>query len=242
VVRTRPADRLDQLASAALTVFKRKGFRQALMADVAKEMGVSAGLLYTYVESKEALLYFVLEWLATGEDRAPAASDRALPQRMAQPALKEALSRKRAADPAAELVAIVREHYRAVSDCRDLLTVIDRTAGDIPELRERFFVKARRPLVLRLADYIDLRIAARQFRPVPDSKVAARFVIEAVAWFANHRHGDLDSASIDDEVAEATVVDLLTAALLRHPQAFSGPSRSLSDSPGPQKPRERKGA
>jgi len=27
MVRTRPADRLDQLASAALTVFKRKGFR-----------------------------------------------------------------------------------------------------------------------------------------------------------------------------------------------------------------------
>src|SRR5947207_2319435 len=81
------------------------------------------------------------------------------------------------------------------------------------ELRERFFVKARRPLVLRLADYLDSRIAAGQLRPVPDTKVTARFIIESVAWFANHRHGDLDSASIDDETAETTVVDMLTAAL-----------------------------
>ena len=229
MVRTRPADRLDQLAAAALTVFKRKGFRQALMTDVAQEMGVSAGLLYTYVESKEALFSFMLQSLANdGVDasrRLPiptpepgdtaAVVGRALRQRMAQPALKEALTRASAADPAAELEGVIREHYRVVADCRDLLTVIDRTAADIPELRERFFVKARRPLVLRLADYLDARIAAGQFRAVPDTKVTARFIIESVAWFANHRHGDLDSASIDDEMAETTVVDMLTSALLQ---------------------------
>src|SRR3954468_8105949 len=114
--RTRPADRPDQLAEAAITVFKRKGYRQALMSDVAKEMGVSSGLLYSYVESKEALLHFALEWAATrGDDGSgngdgpvarpepalpiptPAPGETArvvgevLRRRMAQPALKAAL-------------------------------------------------------------------------------------------------------------------------------------------------------
>jgi hypothetical protein len=42
--------------------------------------------------------------------------------------------------------------------------------------------------------------------------VAARFIVESVAWFAYHRHGDADSKMIDDVAAEETVVDLLLAA------------------------------
>src|SRR5437763_9856602 len=63
--RTRPAERLDHLADAAATVFAHKGYR-ALMADVAAEMGVSSGLLYTYVESKEALFHFALTRAVSG--------------------------------------------------------------------------------------------------------------------------------------------------------------------------------
>src|SRR5437764_14661966 len=105
MARTRPADRLDQLAAAAIEVFKHKGFRRALMSDVAREMGVSSGLLYTYVESKDALFHFALEWAGTDGSKpapalpipTPAPGDTArlvatvVRQRMAQPALKAAL-------------------------------------------------------------------------------------------------------------------------------------------------------
>jgi hypothetical protein len=39
-------------------------------------------------------------------------------------------------------------------------------------------------------------------------------VIETIAWFANHRYNDHDGAQIDDEVAQATVVQLVTAGLV----------------------------
>jgi AcrR family transcriptional regulator len=59
--RTRPAGRLDQLIECAVKVFTARGYRRTQMADVAREMGVSPGTLYNYVESKEALFHLVVD-------------------------------------------------------------------------------------------------------------------------------------------------------------------------------------
>ena len=39
-------------------------------------------------------------------------------------------------------------------------------------------------------------------------------MIETVSWFANHRYGDHDGARIGDDVARATVVQLVAAGLI----------------------------
>src|SRR5436305_7086978 len=198
------------------------------MSDVAQEMGVSSGLLYSYVESKEALFHFALDWArSNGTKPAPelpiptpgpgdttALVAGVLRTGLAQPALREALRRERADDPATELTQIVIEHYRATNATRQLITMVDRSVRDIPELREQFIQKGRSRFVLRLAQYLETRIAAGQFRAVPDPEVTARFILESVAWFANHRYGDVDGASIDDEAAERTVVDMIVSALV----------------------------
>jgi transposase-like protein len=54
MARTRPPDFMDRLIDAGLKVFGRKGLKAARMSDVARELGVSQGTLYNYVESKEA--------------------------------------------------------------------------------------------------------------------------------------------------------------------------------------------
>jgi hypothetical protein len=38
--------------------------------------------------------------------------------------------------------------------------------------------------------------------------------VETIAWFAMHRHGDLDSAMLDDDTCRSTVRHLLLAAFL----------------------------
>jgi AcrR family transcriptional regulator len=239
VVRSRPADRLEQLGQAALGVFKRKGYRQARMSDVAAAMGVSQGLLYTYVESKQALFHLAIERIVgTGKPaapdlplRAPPAADtaglieRTLRKGLAVPALDAALGggtpgrgERRSGvveDPRSELETIILQHYAGVARWRDLLAVVERLALDAPEIRDRFYAHGRRPFVAHLATYIERGIACGALRPVPDPAVASRLVVETVAWFAYHRHDDLDSATIDDSLAERTVVDLLTTALLR---------------------------
>lgn len=54
-------DRREQIIDAAMRVFAQKGFASATNRDVAREAGITTGLIYYYFESKEALLKAVLE-------------------------------------------------------------------------------------------------------------------------------------------------------------------------------------
>src|SRR4029450_2009190 len=53
-------DRLEDLVRAGAAVFASRGFRRNQLADGAREMGVSPGNLYNYVDSKDALFPLVL--------------------------------------------------------------------------------------------------------------------------------------------------------------------------------------
>jgi AcrR family transcriptional regulator len=226
MVRTRPPRRLHDILDAALEVFSRLGYRRARMHDIAAEAGVSPGLLYAYAEGKEALFALVVQReIGTDVDALtlPIANPvdepiesivtKSLRTRMQHSALAAA-ERTPDADVRAELERIVAEHYDAVARARRLLRLIERSALDWPELAESFFERTRKTYVQRLGRYIAQRVDSGAFRPVPDPDVAARFIVETVAWFANHRFGDHDGAQIDDALARATVVELVTNSLV----------------------------
>ncbi|HET8577924.1 MAG TPA: helix-turn-helix domain-containing protein [Methylomirabilota bacterium] len=230
MARSRPPGRLDQIISAGLRVFMDKGYRRTQMADVAQEMGVSPGTLYTYVEGKEALFHLLidralLERAATAPLALPVATPPAgatlarLKERLTAdarlPGLQSALARRRAADPRAELEAVVQELYALIEKTRLGITLIERSALDLPELARVFYAEVRRGLLDRLRRYLEARIRTEQFRPVPDAAAAARLILEAVAWFAMHRHRDPDpGAAIDDRSARETVVHFIVSTLV----------------------------
>lgn len=54
-------DRREQIIDAAVHVFARKGYSNATNKDIAREAGITPGLIYYYFESKESLLYAMLE-------------------------------------------------------------------------------------------------------------------------------------------------------------------------------------
>jgi len=228
VARTRAPGRLHDILDAAADVFSAKGYRQARMQDVATAANVSPGLLYTYAASKEALFALVVQREASVDIEAlplpvPDPGERELAS-IVRTTLREGLkparldaaeaATRRPADPRAELEAIVAELYDGIHKGRRLLRVIERCAQDWPELAGIFFDRTRKPHVQRLGEYIERRVKWGCFRPVPDADVAARFLIETVSWFANHRYGDHDGAKIPDEVARATVIELVTNSLV----------------------------
>ena len=73
-------DRREQIAAAALRVFAQKGFTRATNRDIAREAGITPGLIYHYFASKEALLQAIVDL------RSPAQLTRALsPEILALP-------------------------------------------------------------------------------------------------------------------------------------------------------------
>lgn len=229
MARTRPADRVASLIDAAIRVFCRKGFRRAHMADIAREMGVSPGLLYNYVESKEALFYLVVDQ-GFGQESveetlelpvktpAPGAIVKRIAERFrtagAMPALAAAIRRPRADDPRGELEEVVRALYAMVLRSATATTMIERSALELPGLADLFYRRMRSSVVERLSRLIESRAEARQYRRVPHPAVAARLIIETITWFARNRLGDPASESITDKAAEETVVDFIVNSLL----------------------------
>ena len=66
----RQADRRDEILSAAQRCFVRSGFHQTSMQEICTEAGMSAGNLYRYFPSKEAIIAGIAE-----RDRAEVAQD-----------------------------------------------------------------------------------------------------------------------------------------------------------------------
>jgi AcrR family transcriptional regulator len=230
--RQTPPGRLADVAHAACQVFIDKGYRRALLTDVAAELGLSHALLYRCAQSKEALFELALRH-AINPDEVTSVE---VPVPTPAPGRFLQLVREWAADQArfpvldaavedhgdsstsenvaGEVAGIVGECYAFIERARPLLALIERSAPDLPELYEFYYTRLRRSYLARLTDYLRARIGAGALRPVPEVGAAARFVVESVAWFAWHRVGDPDSAEITDELARQTVSDLLVAALL----------------------------
>lgn len=55
-------ERKEQIMRAAIKVFAANGFKQTKVSLIAKEAGISHGLVYHYFNSKEEVLYESLEW------------------------------------------------------------------------------------------------------------------------------------------------------------------------------------
>jgi len=230
MVRTRAPRRLEDIVEAATLVFVEKGYRRARMDEIARRAGVSPGLLYTYAEDKEALFHLAqLRELGVDISQSelpvpkPSAAEmqsvarRAFREIAAMPALDAAQKTTEPTDVRQELAAIVGEHYDGLHRYRRFVRLSERSALDWPEMAERYYARGRHVHIRRLGSYISARVESGHFAPVPDAEVAARFVIETVAWFANHRYGDYDGALIPDDVARATVVQLVTAGLVGKP-------------------------
>jgi AcrR family transcriptional regulator len=221
-------DRVPELIQAAVKVFGEKGYRATQMADVAFEMGVRAGSLYNYVDSKEGLFTLCLERMAQGQDfpleiTLPFATPpmdvtlKRLHERI------EALHRLPALDvpprgnpsPARaeeELRAVVNAIFGLANRTRWGVDMIERSAREIPELAGLLHNEWRAPMMARLEEFLRIRMDRGELRHVDDSWIAARFVAETVNWFARHRHHDRYGRRLDEAPVTATVADLIVGA------------------------------
>jgi AcrR family transcriptional regulator len=227
-------ERVPELIQAAVKVFAEKGYRATQMADVAAEMGVAAGSLYNYVDSKDGLFALCLERMAQGPDfpleiTLPFATPpldvtlKRLHRRVQELYRLPALDVRPRGKPSParaeeELRAVVSEGFALASQIRWAADMIERSAREIPELAALLHTGWRAPMMRRLEDFLRARMDRGELRPVGDLWVAARFVEETINWFARHRHHDREGRELDEAPVKAMVTDLIVGAFaLRQP-------------------------
>jgi AcrR family transcriptional regulator len=225
--RVPASERLASIATAATEVFGRAGYRGTRTADVAAKAGMSAGLLFTYVESKEALFHLVFLHglglmpqtppelpLPTPEPRETIALIGRALREIPVPRLRAALAGDEPADAGQELREIIEEIYDQYVRYWPLLAVIERCAAELPELDAAWFGGARADIYADLREYLERGMASRRLRQMPHAMAAARVITESVAWFARQFREARDSALYDDQTARRTVIEFVCAALV----------------------------
>jgi AcrR family transcriptional regulator len=226
MARRRPPDRLEALARCAIELFSARGYRRTQVADVARRLGVSPGTVYGYVTSKEALFDLAVRTAFRDPPRGPLPLPTPEPDELVRhvrgamrreirrSSMDERLARPVPSDVRTELTELLRELYDGLARNAVAIRLLERSAADRPELARLYFARGRAGLLERWERYLARRIEAGKLAPVPDVAIAARLVIETIAWFAWHRHGDPVPQPMDDELARDTVAAVLARGLL----------------------------
>lgn len=220
----RRAVSVDVVLDAALDEFAECGYVRARMAAVAKRAGVSAGTLYNIASSKEAL--FAATFLSPadrssltlplpdpGHERMQGVIAARLLEATALPLHEQALRRPRADDIGAELRELLVERFDVMSASWRQVAAVERTAADLPAVFEAFYDDGRAAFIDSLAAYLSARADAGQLRLTSAPHLVARFVVEAVAFWAYHRHQDPTLDVGDDDAREVCTASLLRALL-----------------------------
>jgi AcrR family transcriptional regulator len=225
--RPRPEDRLEDVVRAGASVFARRGYRRTQMADVAREMGVSPGNLYNYVDSKDALFYLVLRRVLgeRADDRpvelpVTGASVTVTSEWMAKrldfvsdfPELERAFAHRRASDQVAEAEAIVGELYDVLARMRLGVDMLERSVEDLPELAQ-VFGEVRRELFARYERYLRQRAKAGTIRAA-EPEAMSHLIVELCSWAARRRPNDPHAAGISDASARRAVCRFIADALV----------------------------
>jgi AcrR family transcriptional regulator len=219
---------MQDIARAACEVFIAKGYRRTLMTDVAERLDLSHAILYRHVESKEALLELAARYaIDQGVDLAgdlPLATPQEghtlellrdwLAARATFPKLRSALGSESSEDAAAELAGIIDELYDFVEENRLLLLLIESLVDELPGLTAASVNGRKRTQAARMAAFLAGCAVSGGLRPIADPEIAAHFLLETVAWFAQHRKRDPNAALIDDHKARSSVRALLLAAFV----------------------------
>lgn len=230
MARRAPVARFQHLVDTATRVFIESGYTRTQMADIAEAMGVAKGTVYLYVESKEALFDLAVR-LADAPRPLEPPKELPLPtpprdatanyvalqlaESPVPPLLESLIAKAKRGDARFELEMFVRELYDDLCRHRHGLKLVDQSAKDLPELAAVWFGAARGGLVERLTVYLDDQIGARLLRRVPDTRAAARVIIETAVFWAVHRHWDVNPQTIDESTAKETVVHFTVGALAK---------------------------
>ena len=221
-------NRLEDIADAAVACFTGMGIKRTQMVDIARAAHVSAGTLYLYVTSKEALFHLAilrvcdrpigkltLPLANPGVAKTAAVVTARIDEVAILPSLRNALKPDTQPD-VTRLAAIGGELYDILHDARRAIWLLDRCGPEIPEL-DRLHPEAIRGRYRDDLAAVALKVAGGTGEPSPDLRLAARLANESIAFASMHRFRESPAHAIgglSETQARAVATQSFTAILM----------------------------
>jgi len=205
----RAGDRRAQILGVAKTVFARRGYRQANVADICKAARIARGTLYQYFDNKQAVLLAIVEEIAERIarilERRPRVAD--------VPGLERA--------PLEMILAFSRRRFREILDAifvdEATLRLVLRDARGLDGAVDRVIAEIDELLLAAMED--DLAAAKRAgILRVEDTRLAARFSLggcQAVILSALAADEAIDLDAIVSQVVGLELLGLLSEEVRR---------------------------
>lgn len=192
-------DRREQIIDAALRVFSQKSFTSATNKDIAREAGITPGLIYYYFESKEKLLEAIIE------SRSPLRLVTSLPPQIftmpAEQFLRFIIG---------QVLAII-EGENFVQFIRVMIPEVIRNPQVTP-LVAGFFQR----LLDFLTHYFESKMESGEFRHT-DASLSAQVFMGSIIGFLLRRHIVRDPSALQytqEQIADAIVETVLTGVAI----------------------------
>lgn len=214
-------ERLERILSCAAELFIRVGFRKTSVADIARESGLSIGAIYDYFENKTCIFYGLLYQIALPyilgvrkgfplkledfsrlEDECIAAMDEYI-QAFGAP-----LRRR---DTAYGYKQLLGECFDRFAPFGQGTLVLKANPGICP----RIFLglkKLRIELFKLIEGYIKFFVEQGVLRPIEDTNMAARFLLESLYYWSSIGHWEdftPGSPSLPQEKVRETCIEAL---------------------------------
>ncbi|HLZ56758.1 MAG TPA: TetR/AcrR family transcriptional regulator [Ktedonosporobacter sp.] len=191
-------DRREQIIDAAMRAFAQKGFSGATNKDIAREAGITPGLIYHYFENKEALLNAIIE------TRSPIQVMREIPEQMLE------------MPPEILLPYLARQVLTRVESEQfvQLIRVFLSEALHNPEFRP-FGIGVLQQALGFLGHYLTAQIEKGRLRQT-DASLVAQIFIGAMIGFVLRRQvlGDPQALQYSQEQIAAAIVETTLQGLL----------------------------
>ena len=219
-------NRLKLFYDAGTRLFINKGFARTQIKDVAREIGLSTGMLYQYFTSKRDILSFILK--GTIE---PAVLEQNYEYPITSKSFKDLDDEIKAAFEVNQAQLGIHlsdqaEGYSLAymfSDAYDVIAkygvgclVIEHNTEDLEELAG-YYREYRRRYFEQIKQYVEIYIEKGEFRKVDDVFYTTRAIVEIMAWWSMHIMND--AFDIDTTItkgkAKAICMDVLLNAYSR---------------------------
>lgn len=192
-------NRLQTIYEAASALFINKGYMRTQMKDIAKEIGLSAGMLYVYFKGKKEILDFILKCTIAPdfierEFHYPI-DDQLFDGLSDEIAVVLDENRKKFSAPLSRRA----EGYsfeQMLSDAFDTISrygtgylVLEKNINDVGKLGG-YYLNYRKEFFNHILGYVQLYISNGEIREVKYPELTAQQIVETLSWWGMHVQND----------------------------------------------------